>query len=266
MRRLLEVHQSLHGAVVVWLATRLFIITNQNITWWLNITTWLLPCSVALSIFPWRTLSDKHSSDLFDILLTLPQIPVWLAASFFRKNHTITFSKIFETYLVYYSSFGASIKINVTSSYVNHCPVMKKHVLNGYTPACWNYIDLLHDARWNSRVNMLTMSSITAPDIVIVATSSASRDDKIGIMMARGFQCCHQLGPLRSLHPQITSLTIAYSTVYSDADQRKHQSSASLAFVRWIHRGPVNSPHKWPVTRKMFPFDDVIRWLFAVIV
>ena len=56
---------------------------------------------------------------------------------------------------------------------------------------------------------------------------------------------------------QITSLTIFYSTVYSDADQRKHQSSTSLAFVRGIHRGPVNSPHKWPVTRKMFPFDDV---------
>ena len=55
---------------------------------------------------------------------------------------------------------------------------------------------------------------------------------------------------------QITSLTIGYSIVY--ADQRKHQSSASLAFVRGIHRGPVNSPHKWPVTRKMFPFDDVI--------
>ena len=57
---------------------------------------------------------------------------------------------------------------------------------------------------------------------------------------------------------QITSLTIVYSTVYSDADERKHQSSTSLAFVRGIHRGPVNSPHKWPVTRKMFPFDDVI--------
>ena len=57
---------------------------------------------------------------------------------------------------------------------------------------------------------------------------------------------------------QITSLTIVYSTVYSDVDQRKHQSSASLAFVRGIHRGPVNSPHKWPVTRKMFPFDDAI--------
>ena len=57
---------------------------------------------------------------------------------------------------------------------------------------------------------------------------------------------------------QITSLTIVYSTVYLGADQRKHQSSASLAFVRGIHRGPVNSPHKWPVTRKMFSSDDVI--------
>ena len=52
---------------------------------------------------------------------------------------------------------------------------------------------------------------------------------------------------------QITSLTIVYSTVYSDADERKHHSSASLAFVWGIHRGPV----EWPVTRKMLPFDDV---------
>ena len=57
---------------------------------------------------------------------------------------------------------------------------------------------------------------------------------------------------------QMTSLTIVYSTIYSGADQRKHQSSASLAFVWGIHRWPVNSPHKWPVTRKMLPFDDVI--------
>ena len=60
------------------------------------------------------------------------------------------------------------------------------------------------------------------------------------------------------LASQITSLTAVYSIVYSDVNQRKHQSSASLAFVREIHRGPVNFPHKWPVTWKMFPFDDVI--------
>ena len=53
-------------------------------------------------------------------------------------------------------------------------------------------------------------------------------------------------------------LTIVYSSVHSNADQRKYQSSASPAFVWGIHRWPVNSPHKWPVTRKMFPFDDVI--------
>ena len=65
---------------------------------------------------------------------------------------------------------------------------------------------------------------------------------------------------MTTMASQITSLTIVYSTVYSGADQRKHQSSASLAFVWGIHRGPVNSPHKWPVTRKMFPFDDVIMY------
>ena len=64
---------------------------------------------------------------------------------------------------------------------------------------------------------------------------------------------------------QITSLTIVYSAVYSGADQRKYQNSASLAFVRGIYRGPVNSPHKWPVTRKMFPFDDVIMGTVATI-
>ena len=70
---------------------------------------------------------------------------------------------------------------------------------------------------------------------------------------------------MSAIASQITSLTIVYSIVYSDADQRKHQSSASLAFVWGIHRGPVNSPHKWPVTRKMFPFDDVIMTLHGFV-
>ena len=71
--------------------------------------------------------------------------------------------------------------------------------------------------------------------------------------------CVHYNEVIRSaMASQITSLTIVYSIVYSGADQRKHQSSASLAFCgeftgdRWIPR------KKWPVTRKMFPYDDVI--------
>ena len=69
------------------------------------------------------------------------------------------------------------------------------------------------------------------------------------------------MGAMASL---ITILTIVYSIVYSGANKKKQQSFASLAFVWGIHRGPVNSPHKWPVTRKMFPFDDVImnNWCY----
>ena len=53
---------------------------------------------------------------------------------------------------------------------------------------------------------------------------------------------------------QMTGVSIVYSTVCSGADKKKYQRSALLAFVRW----PVNSAHKGLVTRKMFPFDDVI--------
>ena len=60
--------------------------------------------------------------------------------------------------------------------------------------------------------------------------------------------------------PQILGISIICSIVFffSGANQRKHQSSTSLAFVSGIHRWPVDSPHKGPVTWKMFPFDDVI--------
>ena len=74
---------------------------------------------------------------------------------------------------------------------------------------------------------------------------------------------------MRTMASQLTGVSIVCSTVGSGADQRKHQSSASLAFVRGIHRWPVNSPHKRPVVRKMFPFDEAImkkdraEWLFV---
>ena len=67
---------------------------------------------------------------------------------------------------------------------------------------------------------------------------------------------------MSALVSQNTGLTIAYSTVYSGADQRKHQSSTSLAFVWGIHWWLVNSPHKGPVTRTKFSFDDVIMWTY----
>ena len=80
---------------------------------------------------------------------------------------------------------------------------------------------------------------------------------------------------MSAMTSHITSLTIVNSTVYQ-AQIKKNQSSVSLAFMQGIHRWPVNSPHKWPVTRKMFPFDDVImtfivtsrrdRWVAVVLI
>ena len=68
---------------------------------------------------------------------------------------------------------------------------------------------------------------------------------------------------MRAMASEITSLTVVCSTVYWGADQRKHPSSASLAFVRGFQRWPVNSAHKGSVTRKIFPFDDgtMLTWL-----
>ena len=66
---------------------------------------------------------------------------------------------------------------------------------------------------------------------------------------------------MSAMASQITGVSIVCSTVYLGAEQRKHQSSASLAFVGGIHRWPVDSSHKGPVTQKIFQVDDVIMLL-----
>ena len=65
---------------------------------------------------------------------------------------------------------------------------------------------------------------------------------------------------------QINGVTIVYSTLCSGTDETKHQSFATLAFVRGIHRWTVNSLHKGPVTRNMVPFDhakEPQKWMDA---
>ena len=62
---------------------------------------------------------------------------------------------------------------------------------------------------------------------------------------------------MSAMESKITGVSIVCSIVCSGVDQRKHQNSASLAFVMGMHRWPLVSPHKGPVTRKMFPHDDV---------
>ena len=70
--------------------------------------------------------------------------------------------------------------------------------------------------------------------------------------------CNYPLDILQWRHNECYGVSFVCSSICSGADHRKHQSPASLAFVRGIHRSPMDSPHKAPVTQKMFPFDDVI--------
>ena len=123
-----------------------------------------------------------------------------------------------------------------------HRRVIKRYCMHFST---WEKMDF-SIATWLDKLFILSSlfrltetKTISKPQI---AQPKAHYDDVIMTMLAS----------------QISSLPVVCSIVYSDVNQRKHQSSASLAFVREIHRGPVNFPHKWPVTRKMFPFDDVI--------
>ena len=68
------------------------------------------------------------------------------------------------------------------------------------------------------------------------------------------------------MESQINSLTIVYSKLFRCRSKKtpKLCVTGPWPFVRGIHRSPVNSTHKGPVTRKMFPFDDVIVCEFQI--
>ena len=110
------------------------------------------------------------------------------------------------------------------------------------------------------RTRKRTLSSLVAPQVVITVTYGTNGVVKVVKLMTFCFQWrkergikSHGLGIISpkyhygdvimgAIASQITSLTIVYSTVNSDADQRKHQSSASLAFVWGISPGTGEFP------------------------
>ena len=101
-------------------------------------------------------------------------------------------------------------------------------------------------------ISLLTHICVTRPQWVNHINLPSARSHDIHLMSHYNDVI------MGSMAFQITSLAVVYSTVYSGTDQRHHQRSATLALVRGIHRWSVNSHHKWPVTRKRFPSDDVI--------
>ena len=152
------------------------------------------------------------------------------------------------------------------------CPEMyisfpSQNTISNLDTALMSYVLLLRQL-WISQA--VLRAARRAEGFILISHYSSGDIERILIMSFTQDSNQHYYDVIMGAKPsQITSLAIVYSNVYSGADQRKHQSSASLAFVWGIHRGPVNSPHKWPVTRKKFPFDDVIMsavesgWLLA---
>ena len=103
--------------------------------------------------------------------------------------------------------------------------------------------------------------------LIFLSTLTVSKRNSVDLVLQLTWkECVHCNNIIMSaIASQMTSRMIVYSTVYSGPDQRKHQSSASLAFVRGIHRWPVNSPHKGPVTRKCFHLmTSSCMWIYLL--
>ena len=118
------------------------------------------------------------------------------------------------------------------------------HIKAKATPECTTvfiiYINIL-----NVYIKWLPLCVNGFVDIIIISYE----DSKHNLCCTKPSYCDDVI--MGAIASQITSLAIVYSAFYSGADQRKHQSSASLAFVRGIHRGPVNSPHVASITENV---------------
>ena len=138
----------------------------------------------------------------------------------------------------------------------------KRHPMAICCPHSWCMGHLM----WTFWRKWLCLTILSAPDSTIHSADSQNLAIPPSIIQFPGIPgkdiiawgIHHNDVIMSAMVSQITSLTIVYSAIYSGADLRKHQSSVSLTFVRGIHRWPINSPHKGPVLRKMFPFHDVI--------
>ena len=116
----------------------------------------------------------------------------------------------------------------------------------------------MYGSRVIGPINPSNINTMFADILAFEVKSAAGHVVTLGYIVLP-FQLNHYNNVImRAMAPQITSVSIVCSTVYSDAYQIKYQSSASLAIVSGIHRWLVNCPHKGPVTRKKFSFDDVI--------
>ena len=113
---------------------------------------------------------------------------------------------------------------------------------------CYNYMTFHYDQKSDISTNIKTSNQIV--------------HSELGYVHINVWGVFHYTDVIMSMiASQITSLAVVYSMVYSGADQRKTSKLRVTGLCAGNSPGPVKSPHKGPVTRKMFPFDDVIMYV-----
>ena len=159
----------------------------------------------------------------------------WTAGSYSRADRPMRSLTMYM--FIIYDMYDTYMIIVIYKIFLSprHCALKKRKGL----------ADILHATSWYGNAFVITGNNTEFRYFPCCWTSTCHWFDYSDVIMS-------------TMASQITSLTILYSTVYLGVNQRNRQSSASLAFLRGIHRWPVTSPHKGPVTREMFPFDDVI--------
>ena len=105
---------------------------------------------------------------------------------------------------------------------------------------------------WENLDHIVTTFSLLLPHLI------PSTNFESAVFWAGAFRWCHDVSDGASNHAY---RSFAQLFIQVQIKGNIKAPRASLTFVRGIHQWPVNSPHKWPVTRKMFPFDDVIIWV-----
>ena len=189
----------------------------------------------------------------------------------------IVFQKLLSPNTILFIDIRETCALNVsrtrwnTISKFTTCTVRQIMILSAYSAgvAQWRHVSFTRqgtseDNEISNKIQVFRFKKIhlkiLSPNFSPFLQASASQVVVIGYMVFMYYSDTI----MSAMASKITGVSIAYSTVCSCTDQAKHQSSAPVAFVRGIHRWPVNSPHKWSVTRKMFPFEYVIMCLFVL--
>ena len=170
------------------------------------------------------------------------------------------FNHLFKLTVVKHQSSALLIICEYNMS-VTGAFLLKKVPVKRKTFPCDDVIMVARDNAWKVNASLLKFPLVLYSTLHGVCWNNNNNNNNktlfyitMNACSHRQLQWCHNERDDVSNHRCLDCLL----NLFSGVDQRKHQTSASLAFVSGIHPWSVNSPRKWPVTLKRLPSDDVI--------